>query len=73
MTRSGFLGSLAIQQYQDAEERSLGIAIIRNCITMAQPTKLRRARDGLWLADLVRALNQAIAPGMCFVNDATNK
>lgn len=63
MTRSGFLGTLAIQQYNNAEERSLGLAIIDNVITFAQPTKLRRARDGLWLADVLRGLTEAVSDG----------
>lgn len=63
LTRNGFLGSLALQRYHNNEERALGLQIIENCISLAQPTKLRRARDGLWLADVLRALSDVNAKG----------
>ena len=37
----------------------LFVRTIDNCISGVQPTKLRRARDGLWVVDALKALETA--------------
>lgn len=63
MGRSGFFGSLALIKAQSVEESELLLVICDNCVSNVQPTKLRRARDGLWTADALKAISAAWREG----------
>ena len=43
----------------DGDESALLVKTIDNCVSGIQPSKLRRARDGLWVVDALKALETA--------------
>lgn len=43
-------------EFSSASEASTIARVVDNCTCCVQPTKLRRARDGLWIADATEAL-----------------
>ena len=65
VARSGFLVSLSLLKCKASEERREVLASIDNCVCSVQVSKLRRARDGLWMVNAIKAMDNAWTKGVC--------